>query len=235
MKRIRLMFAGFFAAMLLTVGIALVASQLASHNQPEPTDGSTVKVEMIPSLLNQYQPGQVYVVYGSTQVCLADTQRNCSSDYSHPTNFHIFDKDVVRITGLPRLIGHDDTHNGSWQWPAVVVYGSVYTEGMAILIPDDSEPYYSVNLFPTEVGERPIPDFQVGEPVKVSYNFVLRDGPAGRPISVNDYGNARLVYGGTPVTILAGPTLGNDRHYYCQIGGDNTPRSWVPCEFAKVP
>ena len=82
---------------------------------------------------------------------------------------HIHDGDIVEILGPPKLV------RDYWRWPIKVLQGGIYVEDGEYWIYDEDAGLFG----PTTLGERPIPNFSVGEEVAVSYNFCLRDGPAG--------------------------------------------------------
>lgn len=185
-----------------------------------------------PFLFHEYETGVIYVS-GRTQSLYRDPPPKYTGEFDiRSSGFHIHGEDMVKIMGTSQL--RTESIGEQWYWPVCVLQGGLYPE---VDHPDDcasEENWYWVSdydarLFgPTTLGERPVPPFSVGEEVRVSYNFCVRVAPAG-PTNGN---SCPIVYGGTDVTIIGGPTLADGR-YWCEIRKENGITGWVSCEFAK--
>ena len=200
-----------------------------------PTPAATQTVETptptplpIPVLENDYEDGAVLRVYGTYFPCTTGEGEYAQNCYPH---YHLFQGDVVQIMGPPTIMNRDEEwgREGSWHWPIKILQGGVYVEGEWLWISD------SAYLYETSLGERPVPDFEVGDKVRLNYNFVLAGAPAGQPVGFDAAGNPLLVYGGTKATVTGGPTLTSDGYYSCEIEMSYRPTGWVPCEFKLAP
>ncbi len=137
--------------------------------------------------------------------------------------------DIVEITGGPETIS-DPLYGGSAKYCTVkVLQGSIYAE-------DDGEWFVSWDacMYQTTLGERPVPDFEVGDKILLGYNFVLRSSPAGPPI-LDNAGQPIIVFGHWKAAITDGPALADGRYWY-QVAIDEPnlqplPLGWVPPEF----
>jgi hypothetical protein len=128
--------------------------------------------------------------------------------------------DVVEITGGPETIP-DPLYNTDGQYCTVI-----YAE-------DGEEWFVSWDacMYQTALGERPLPNFGVGETVLLGYNFQLRSSPAG-PAELDDTGWPIIVFGHWSAVITDGPALADGRYWYqVDIVGLNLTPGWVPAEF----
>ena len=134
--------------------------------------------------------------------------------------------DVVQITGGPETIA--DPPSGEY-CKVKVLQGSIYAE--------DGEEWFIASdacMYQTTLGDRPVPDFRIGETVLLAYNFQLHKGPAGS-VELDGSGQPILVRGGWSAVITNGPTLAKDGRYWCTIkvigmrlAGDTY------CEYEKI-
>lgn len=174
-----------------------------------------------PVLQNDYQPGEIRRAGWTHSLDETPPPDYTGESELWPTGLHIHDGDVVEILGAPKLV------RDYWRWPIKVLRGGIYVEGGEYWVYDEEAGLFGT----TTLGERPVPDFSVGEEVAVSYNFCLRDGPAG---ATHPYtSGCALAYGMERVTILEAPVLAEGR-YWCHVLRGNGENWWIPCEFQKL-
>ncbi|OGY32061.1 MAG: hypothetical protein A3A57_03020 [Candidatus Woykebacteria bacterium RIFCSPLOWO2_01_FULL_41_12] len=174
-----------------------------------------------PALLHDYKMGEIRRAGWTHSLDEAPPSDYAGELELWGAGFHIHDGDIVEILGTPILV------RDYWRWPIKVLQGGIYVEGGEYWVYDEDAGLFG----PTTLGERPVPDFSIGEEVAVNYNFCLRDGPAG---STHPYtSGCALAYGMERVTILEAPVLAEGR-YWCHVLRGNGENWWIPCEFQRI-
>ena len=170
---------------------------------------------IVPPPLNDFQMGEILGV-GETY-----TFEPIACSAGAPA-VQIHRGDVIRILGK--------TFEGSWHWFIYVSQSGLYAQGCIGLLPDD-EPLY---LYPTELGERPVPDLAKNDIARADCNFKLRASPGGEVI-LGKLGLPLYVLGGQIVTLKEDPMLYEGR-YWCLVQPDNSDIiGWISCELKKIP
>lgn len=239
MKVLRSNFFWFLAILVGLLVILIVFMIKDNGNEPTILDeGSDPPVEQsdtvsdptlipTPVLWGDYGLGDRVEVTNPVSLCVfyRVDQEDCGYNPGH-----LFRGDVVEIIGEASLRNQNSGFGEPyWAWPATVIYGGIYVEDGQFWVPDSESSSSNVS------DERPFPEFEVGDRVEVSYNFVLRHSPAGDAITYPESGVVELIEGGRDVTITAGPTLGPDGRYWCKVHSVHGQDGWIPCEFRWIP
>jgi hypothetical protein len=209
----------------------------------EPTPVSTLVPTPLPMpvLKNNYQVGEVLKVGSTYRPCMIVGDHYTADCYE---DLHLWEGNVVEIIGPPTIMDRDEERGfvGRWGRHVNILQGSYYMEGKEVWVDDRAF------LHKTTLGERPVPELDiVNHAFLVNYSFVVASYPGGPPAAFDQYGNELWVYGGDRVTILTGPTMSWDGHYWCEIqttdykiGVDPISEDilylegWIPCEFRRA-